>query len=118
MKAADPKRRLLLQGGSIALLLGVHEIAFGATIVAVRVWPASDYTRVTIESDGRLHSQQLVVGSPPRLAVDIEGIELNPALRELVGKIKPGDPYIDGLRVGQFAPGVIRIVFDLKQSVV
>ncbi|WP_443083284.1 N-acetylmuramoyl-L-alanine amidase [Variovorax sp. RA8] len=111
------RRSLLLQGGSLALLLGVHEIARGATIVAVRVWPANDYTRVTIESDGRLHSQQLVVGNPPRLAVDIEGIDLNPALRELVGKIKPGDPYINGLRVGQFAPSVVRIVFDLKQTV-
>ena len=85
--------------------------------MAVRVWPAADYTRVTIESDGRLQSQQLVVGSPPRLAVDIDGIDLNPALRELVGKIKPDDPYINGLRVGQFAPGVVRIVFDLKQAV-
>ncbi|MDM0076363.1 N-acetylmuramoyl-L-alanine amidase [Variovorax sp. J2P1-59] len=117
MRASGLKRRALLQGGSIALLLGVHEIAQGATIVAVRVWPASDYTRVTIESDGRLNSQQLVVGSPPRLAVDINGIDLNPALRELVGKIKPDDPYINGLRVGQFAPGVVRIVFDLKQAV-
>lgn len=111
------RRALLLQGGSLALLLGVHEIARGATIVAVRVWPATDYTRVTIESDGRLNSQQLVVGNPPRLAVDIEGIDLNPALRELVGKIKPDDPYINGLRVGQFAPSVVRIVFDLKQTV-
>jgi N-acetylmuramoyl-L-alanine amidase len=118
MKARGIQRRLLLQGGSIALLLGAHEIAFGATILAVRVWPAADYTRVTIESDGRLNSQQLIVGSPPRLAVDIEGIELNPELRELVGKIKPGDPYINGLRVGQFAPSVVRIVFDLKQPVV
>jgi N-acetylmuramoyl-L-alanine amidase len=116
-KAPGLNRRSLLQG-SIALLLGVHEIARGATIVAVRVWPAADYTRVTIESDGRLHSQQLIVGSPPRLAVDIEGIDLNPELRELVGKIKPGDPYINGLRVGQFAPSVVRIVFDLKQPVV
>lgn len=111
------KRRALLQGGSLALLLGVQEIARGATIVAVRVWPAEDYTRVTIESDGRLKSQQLVVGNPPRLAVDVEGIDLNPALRELVGKIKPDDPYINGLRVGQFAPSVVRIVFDLKQAV-
>ncbi|MDM0036202.1 N-acetylmuramoyl-L-alanine amidase [Variovorax sp. J22P271] len=117
MKASGLKRRVLLQGGSVALLLGLHEIARGATIMAVRVWPAADYTRVTIESDGRLSSQQLVVGSPPRLAVDITGIELNPALRELVGKIKPDDPFINGLRVGQFAPGVVRIVFDLKQAV-
>ena len=99
------------------LLLGVQEIARGATIMAVRVWPANDYTRVTIESDGRLQTQQLTVGSPPRLAVDIQGIELNPALRDLVGKIKPGDPFINGLRVGQFAPNVVRIVFDLKQAV-
>ncbi|RZL88743.1 MAG: N-acetylmuramoyl-L-alanine amidase [Variovorax sp.] len=117
MTTAGLNRRALLQGSSIALLLGLHEIASGATIMAVRVWPAADYTRVTIESDGRLSSQQLVVGSPPRLAVDIDGIELNPALRELVGKIKPDDPYINGLRVGQFAPTVVRIVFDLKQSV-
>ncbi|MBD9667998.1 N-acetylmuramoyl-L-alanine amidase [Variovorax sp. VRV01] len=118
MKASGLKRRVLLQGGSIALMLGVHQIARGATILAVRVWPAADYTRVTIESDARLHSQQLVVGSPPRLAVDIEGIDLNPELRDLVGKIKPGDPYINGLRVGQNAPKVVRIVFDLKQAVV
>ena len=118
MKARGLKRRVLLQGGSIALVLGVHQIARGATILAVRVWPAADYTRVTIESDARLSSQQLVVGSPPRLAVDIEGIELSPELRELVGKIKPGDPYINGLRVGQNAPKVVRIVFDLKQAVV
>jgi N-acetylmuramoyl-L-alanine amidase len=118
MKAVGLKRRVLLQGGSIALMLGVHQIARGATILAVRVWPAADYTRVTIESDARLNSQQLVVGSPPRLAVDIEGIDLNPELRELVGKIKPGDPYINGLRVGQNAPKVVRIVFDLKQAVV
>jgi N-acetylmuramoyl-L-alanine amidase len=117
MKAHGLKRRVLLQGGSIALMLGVHQIARGATILAVRVWPAADYTRVTIESDARLSSQQLVVGSPPRLAVDIEGIELNSELRELVGKIKPGDPYINGLRVGQNAPNVVRIVFDLKQTV-
>jgi len=119
-KAQNPDgapRRTFLKAGSLVLLLGVQEIARGATIMAVRVWPATDYTRVTIESDGRLQTQQLIVGSPPRLAVDIEGIELNPALRDLVGQIKPGDPYINGLRVGQYAPNVVRIVFDLKQPV-
>jgi N-acetylmuramoyl-L-alanine amidase len=112
------KRRDLLQGGTLAMLLGVQQIARGATILAVRVWPAADYTRVTIESDARLQTQQLTVGSPPRLAVDITGIDLSPQLRDLVGKIKPGDPYINGLRVGQYAPNVVRIVFDLKQPVV
>ena len=110
------KRRDMLQGGTVVLLLGVQQIARGATILAVRVWPAPDYTRVTIESDGLLVSKQFFVPDPPRLAVDIEGIELNPALRELVAKVKPDDPYIAGIRVGQGAPSVIRLVIDLKQA--
>ncbi|RDI25010.1 N-acetylmuramoyl-L-alanine amidase [Pseudacidovorax intermedius] len=111
------RRRWLQQAGSLVLLMGAAEIAHGASIVAVRVWPAADYTRITIESDARLQSQQLVVGDPPRLAVDIEGITLNPALRDLVGKVKADDPYIAGLRVGQNTPTMVRIVFDLKQTV-
>lgn len=110
------KRRDLLQGGSLVLLLGTAQIARGATIVAVRIWPAPDYSRVTIESDGQLTSKQIVVQSPPRLAVDIEGIELNPALRELVAQVKTDDPFIAGIRVGQNSPAVIRLVIDLKQA--
>ena len=108
-------RRGLLQTGALVLLLGRQQIASGATIVAVRIWPAPEYSRVTIESDGQLTSRQMVVTSPPRLAVDIEGLELNPALRELVAQVKPDDPFIAGIRVGQFSPGVIRMVIDLKQ---
>ncbi|MBC7467996.1 MAG: N-acetylmuramoyl-L-alanine amidase [Ramlibacter sp.] len=110
------KRRDLVHGGTLVLLLGTQQIARGATIVAVRVWPAPDYTRVTIESDGKLVSRQIVVPDPPRLAVDIEGIELNPALRELVAKVKPDDPFIAGIRVGQGAPSGVRLVIDLKQG--
>jgi len=110
-------RRHLLQRGALVLLLGAQQIARGATIVGVRVWPAPDYTRVTIESDSQLQARQFFVASPPRLAVDIEGLELNPALRELVAKVKADDPFISGIRVGQNAPGVVRLVVDLKQAV-
>lgn len=111
----DPTRRTLLQGGTLLLLLGAHEIARGASIVAVRVWPADEYTRVTIESDGELVAKPLFVPDPPRLAVDIEGIELNPTLRQLVGSVLSDDPFISGVRVGQFTPTVVRLVLDLKQ---
>ena len=109
------KRRTLLQSGSIVLTLGLPHLAHGATILTVRVWPAPDYSRVTIESDGALQATPLFVPSPPRLAVDIEGITLNPALKELVGKVKADDPNIAGVRVGQFAPNVVRLVMDLKR---
>ena len=108
-------RRQTLQLASVVLLLGVQQIARGATIVAVRVWPSKDYTRLTIESDGEIKARQFFITDPPRLAVDIEGIDLIPALRELVAKVKSDDPNISGIRVGQNAPGVVRLVMDLKQ---
>lgn len=120
------KRRSLLQltaDGALVLLLGSHQIAKGAGIVAVRVWPAADYTRITIESDVALKTKQTFIKEPPRLAVDIEGLELNPALRELVAKVKADDPFISGIRVGQYstatgtgAAGIVRLVLDLKQA--
>ncbi|MCL1960324.1 MAG: N-acetylmuramoyl-L-alanine amidase [Desulfovibrionaceae bacterium] len=111
------RRRALLQGGALALLLGSRHLARGAGIVAVRIWPAQDYTRVTIESDTALKATHRMVGSPPRLAVDIDGLELNPALRELVAKVRADDPNIAGIRVGQNAPGVVRLVVDLKHDI-
>jgi len=104
--------------GCLVLLLGTAQLARGAAIVAVRVWPARDYTRVTIESDRPLAAKHLLTGAPLRLVVDIDGLELKDALRELVGKVRPGDPFIAGVRVGQYQPRVVRLVFDLKQAVV
>ncbi|MEO7151573.1 MAG: AMIN domain-containing protein, partial [Burkholderiaceae bacterium] len=110
------KRRTALHGlGSMALTLASADIAFGAEIVAVRVWPADEYTRVTVESDARLGVRHFVAQNPPRLVIDIEGLELSPALRELVGKVRADDPYIAGLRIGQYQPRVVRLVIDLKQ---
>lgn len=95
----------------------VPQIARGAQIVAVRMWPARDYTRVTIESDTALTFRQHMLDNPPRLLVDVDGLELSPALRELVGEVRPDDPYVAQVRVGQFAPGVVRLVLDLKTKV-
>ena len=111
------QRRDLLRAGTLVLWMGASDIARGATILAVRIWPAADYSRVTIESDGLLVSRQSLVTDPPRLVVDIQGIDLNPALRQLVAQVKPDDPYIAGIRAGQHAPGEVRLVMDLKQAV-
>ena len=103
--------------GALALSLGRAELALGASIVAVRLWPAAEYSRVTIESDQPLSARQFLTDNPPRLVIDIDGLELSPALRELVGKVRPDDPFIAGLRVGQNLPRVVRLVLDLKQAV-
>jgi N-acetylmuramoyl-L-alanine amidase len=103
--------------GSLALLLTAPQIAFGASIVAVRMWPARDYTRVTIESDTALVASHLLLDGPPRLVVDIDGLELRDTLRQLVGQVRADDPFVAGVRVGQYQPRVVRLVFDLKQPV-
>jgi N-acetylmuramoyl-L-alanine amidase len=112
-----PTRRDALRLGSLALLLEAPQLAFGAEIVAVRVWPAADYTRVTIESDAALAVQHTLLSGPDRLVIDIDGLELSPQLRELVGKVHADDPYIGGVRVGQNQVRVVRLVMDLKQGV-
>ncbi|QIL81295.1 AMIN domain-containing protein [Diaphorobacter sp. HDW4A] len=115
-KASLSSRRALLKAGTLVLLLSTQQIARGASIVAVRVWPAQDYSRVTIESDTKLVTKHTFIETPPRLAVDIEGIDLNPQLKELVAKVRADDPNIAGIRVGQNSPGVVRMVMDLKHA--
>jgi N-acetylmuramoyl-L-alanine amidase len=108
-------RRTALGHGSLVLLLQWPRLAFGAEIVAVRVWPAADYTRVTIESDAALTARHSLITGPDRVVIDIDGLELSPQLRELVGKVRGDDPFIAGVRVGQNQPRIVRLVIDLKQ---
>ncbi|MGM9480679.1 N-acetylmuramoyl-L-alanine amidase [Roseateles sp. NT4] len=106
--------------GLVALLLKAGDTLAAtseASIVAVRVWPAQEYTRVTLESDKALSVKHFLVDSPHRLVIDVDGLELSPGLRELIGKVKADDPYISGVRVGQNTPTVVRIVLDLRQPV-
>jgi N-acetylmuramoyl-L-alanine amidase len=112
-----PDRRRLIKAGFLVLSLGAAQLARGANMLAVRVWPAPDYSRVTLESDAPIQSTQTFIASPPRLAVDIEGMQLNAALRELVGKVQASDPNIAGIRVGQYSANVVRLVIDLKHAI-
>ncbi len=110
------RRRALRAIGGLTLVFSVRSPAFGASIVAVRVWPAADYTRVTIESDAPLAQRHFMAENPGRLVIDIDGLELSPALRDLVGKVRADDPFIAAVRAGQNQPRVVRLVIDLKQA--
>ncbi|MES3021003.1 MAG: N-acetylmuramoyl-L-alanine amidase [Pseudomonadota bacterium] len=116
--AGAPTRRTVLKAGATLLLSVIAPLpALAAQILAVRVWPAADYTRVTLENDSNLKATHFTVPNPERLVVDIEGLELNPTLKGLVAKIQSGDPYIKQVRVGQNRPNVVRLVFDLKEQI-
>ncbi len=90
-------------------------VSWAATkIVSTRVWPAADYTRVTLESREPIKYSHFTVPNPERVVLDLENVELSKVLEELAGKIASDDPYVKSVRVGRFKPGVVRVVFDLK----
>lgn len=122
-KRAHPShgRRQLLRYAGASLILSVTPLAGAAAklpaIVAVRVWPAADYTRVTLEHDAPLKFTHFTVENPDRLVVDIEGVEFNSVLDSLARKVAADDPNIKLLRAGRFKPGVVRLVMELKTKV-
>jgi N-acetylmuramoyl-L-alanine amidase len=111
------RRTILKAGGALFVSVVTPLRALASQILAVRVWPSEDYTRVTLENDSDLKVTHFVVKNPERLVVDIEGIDLNSTLKDLVAKIQPNDPYIKQVRVGQNRPSVVRLVFDLKDEI-
>ncbi|MEO8599765.1 MAG: N-acetylmuramoyl-L-alanine amidase, partial [bacterium] len=114
---AATRRTVLKAGSTLLLSLIAPGLSYAAQIVAVRVWPSDEYTRVTLENDSDLKATHFLVQNPNRLVIDIEGLELNPTLKELIAKIQSNDPFISQVRVGQNRPNVVRLVFDLKAEI-
>ncbi|MDP1538052.1 MAG: N-acetylmuramoyl-L-alanine amidase [Burkholderiales bacterium] len=114
-----PLRTLLhvLKGIATALVLSAPTFAADALVTSTRVWPAPDYTRVTIESQQPVRHKLFSLDNPDRLVLDLEEVALSATLNDIAGKISVEDPYIRGVRVGRFKPGTVRLVFDLKTRV-
>ena len=114
-------RRRLLNTAGAALILSLSPLAGAVarlpSVLAVRIWPAADYTRVTLEHDAPLKFTYFTVENPDRLVVDIEGVEFNSVLDSITRKVAGDDPYIKLLRAGRYKPGVVRLVMELKAKV-
>lgn len=109
----------LLNKASLSLMfiigIGFISTAQAVNIVtAARVWPAQDYTRITLESNQPFVYKMSVIQNPDRVVMDIENIDLNQVVKSLSDKILASDPYIKQVRVAKFQQGIVRIVVDLK----
>ena len=92
--------------------------AFADTsVAAVRVWPAPDYTRFTIETRGEIEFSVFALAKPDRLVIDLQETELDGELKQLPEKLATDDAFVSAARVGQFKPGVARVVLELRQKV-
>lgn len=120
-KPLNSSRRHMLQAGAALLTLLVIPAGQArgkqTEVLAVRVWPADDYTRITLEGGGTFKYSHQIVKNPERLVVDLEGVEFDSVLQSLPGKISEKDPYIKLIRAGRNRPGVVRIVVELKQEI-
>jgi N-acetylmuramoyl-L-alanine amidase len=94
-----------------------QQVHAAVAVSAARIWPAQDYTRLTLESKQAIRHNMFTLSGPDRLVIDLEDVELNDTLNGLPGLADADDPYISSLRIGQFKPGVLRLVLDLKREV-
>lgn len=100
------------------LALFIAQVAQAAIVISeARVWPAPDYTRITLETNTPIKHSMLMLDNPKRLVVDMENVEIGDALKNLSQKIQANDPYIQQVRTGYFKPGVVRVVIDLRADI-
>jgi N-acetylmuramoyl-L-alanine amidase len=113
------RRQLIATTGGALMLSVVPCTANAAQMVDVRMWPAKEYTRVTLEHDQPIKFRYFVVRSPKpiRLVVDIENLQLTARLQKMISAVSPKDPFVKAIRIGQFSPKVVRLVMDLKTDV-
>lgn len=114
------RRHLLKTASAAALLLLVRRAgaaSYDNSLVALRVWPADEYSRITFESRHKLFFTQMLLKNPDRLVVDMEGVDLESVLVNIFGKVLDHDPYIKLIRAAQNRPGVVRLVVDLKTEI-
>jgi len=115
----DPIRRRLIGTAAATFLLSVSRFGYAGSsqVVAVRIWPAASYTRITLEASDAIKFRQFTVNNPDRLVIDLEGVQLNSVLKDISSQIADADPYIKTARAGQFSPDTVRLVLELKTDV-
>jgi N-acetylmuramoyl-L-alanine amidase len=99
---------------AVAAFLGVTA-AYAAELTAARLWPSPEYTRLTIESKAPLAYKAFAISAPERLVLDLENVEAGQVLDQLPARVTPDDAFVSAIRIGRYKPGVVRLVFDLKQ---
>ncbi len=101
----------------VLLMLWLPQAHAAISVSAVRIWPAADYTRLTLESKQAIRHNMFTISNPARLVIDLQEVVLNDTLTDLTKLVSRDDPYINNVRVARFKPGVVRLVFDLKSEV-
>jgi N-acetylmuramoyl-L-alanine amidase len=85
----------------LAALSGAHA---ATQVSSARIWPAQEYTRITLESGAPIAHNVFTIANPDRVVLDLENVESSTALDVLSTKISPDDPYVSGMRIAASSP--------------
>jgi N-acetylmuramoyl-L-alanine amidase len=121
---ATPQAAFCAFFAALALLPYANPALAGApvpetiSITSARVWPAPEYTRLTLEASLPVQYTLSTIKNPDRVVIDLEHVLLTPEIEKLGERIDAADPYVRSVRVGRYKPGVLRLVVDLKTEAV
>ena len=115
--AARSMRQGLAQGVALFWMTLFAAAVNAAQLTAARIWPSPDYTRITLEAPAAINYRLTALHDPARIVLELDDVDLNPALESLPARIAAGDPCIASVRIGRDKPGSVRLVFTLKLDV-
>lgn len=81
------------------------------TVLQVDASEKDGYTTVEVSLSGQASYNSFTLSDPSRLVLDVEGA----VLRSRPDPIPINDGVVDRIRVAQFNPSVVRVVFDLSR---
>ena len=90
------------------------EVASATALLAIRMWPAADHTRLTIETSGRPAWTSTTLKGPDRLLIDLEANAAGDRLNERIPRTHPDNPWIRKLVVTQPEVGKIRLTIEFQ----
>ncbi|HYL18586.1 MAG TPA: AMIN domain-containing protein, partial [Burkholderiales bacterium] len=89
MRLACDRSMLVAVCGLLLLCVAPLLCEAAVSISAVRVWPAPEYTRITIESAKPIEYSLFTTKNPDRLVVDLEDVDRSGQLDGLPARIGP-----------------------------
>jgi len=90
------------------------DVASATALLAIRMWPAADHTRLTIETLGRAVWTSTTLKGPDRLVIDLEANAAGERLNERIPRTHPDNPWIRKLLVTQPKVGKVRLAIEFQ----
>jgi len=90
------------------------DVASATDLLTIRIWPAADHTRLTIETSGRPAWSSTTLKGPDRLVIDLEANSAVERLSERIPRNHPDNPWIRKLLVTQPEVGKVRLMIEFQ----